>query len=152
MYTPYLEQSNPFSTLISSHPSTQPTLPSPTKSLKPLPLRSPLSPDALVDHSPPQAQRLLGHPTSSSSASSLAASTSARPKSSPSTRQTPWSLARSRPRRFKRRVPPPTSMSSNQLIHSAAMIMVRKLNSVVVTSNLFGDIIDRASVIPNGEE
>lgn len=40
----------------------------------------------------------------------------------------------------------------HQLIDSAAMIMVsnpRKLNGVVVTSNLFGDIIsDEASVIP----
>ena len=40
----------------------------------------------------------------------------------------------------------------HQLIDSAAMIMVRnprELNGVVVTSNLFGDIIsDEASVIP----
>lgn len=40
----------------------------------------------------------------------------------------------------------------HQLIDSAAMIMVkspRKLNGIIVTSNLFGDIIsDEASVIP----
>jgi 3-isopropylmalate dehydrogenase len=40
----------------------------------------------------------------------------------------------------------------HQLIDSAAMIMVkdpRKLNGIVITSNLFGDIIsDEASVIP----
>ena len=41
---------------------------------------------------------------------------------------------------------------SHQLIDSAAMIMVkspRQLNGIIVTSNLFGDIIsDEASVIP----
>lgn len=40
----------------------------------------------------------------------------------------------------------------NQLIDSAAMLMVKsptKLNGIIVTSNLFGDIIsDEASVIP----
>ena len=43
-------------------------------------------------------------------------------------------------------------LQEHQLIDSAAMIMVknpRELNGVVVTSNLFGDIIsDEASVIP----
>ena len=46
----------------------------------------------------------------------------------------------------------PSVELEHQLIDSAAMIMVqnpRKLNGVVVTSNLFGDIIsDEASVIP----
>ncbi len=44
------------------------------------------------------------------------------------------------------------SFQEHQLIDSAAMIMIknpRELNGVVVTSNLFGDIIsDEASVIP----
>ncbi|KAJ5642105.1 hypothetical protein N7490_006105 [Penicillium lividum] len=46
----------------------------------------------------------------------------------------------------------PTVPISHQLIDSAAMIMIknpRQLNGIVVTSNLFGDIIsDEASVIP----
>ncbi|KAI5286238.1 3-isopropylmalate dehydrogenase [Ascosphaera aggregata] len=46
----------------------------------------------------------------------------------------------------------PTLTVQHQLIDSAAMLMVknpRKLNGIVVTSNLFGDIIsDEASVIP----
>lgn len=46
----------------------------------------------------------------------------------------------------------PTLQWENQLIDSAAMLMVKsptKLNGIVVTSNLFGDIIsDEASVIP----
>ena len=46
----------------------------------------------------------------------------------------------------------PTLEVEHQLIDSAAMLMVKtptKLNGVVVTSNLFGDIIsDEASVIP----
>ena len=46
----------------------------------------------------------------------------------------------------------PRVQLGHQLIDSAAMIMVkdpRKLNGIVVTSNLFGDIIsDEASVIP----
>lgn len=46
----------------------------------------------------------------------------------------------------------PQVQIGHQLIDSAAMIMVkepRKLNGIVVTSNLFGDIIsDEASVIP----
>ena len=46
----------------------------------------------------------------------------------------------------------PSLKWENQLIDSAAMIMVKeptKLNGIVVTSNLFGDIIsDEASVIP----
>ena len=46
----------------------------------------------------------------------------------------------------------PQVQIGHQLIDSAAMIMVkdpRKLNGIIVTSNLFGDIIsDEASVIP----
>jgi 3-isopropylmalate dehydrogenase len=46
----------------------------------------------------------------------------------------------------------PTLELKHQLIDSAAMLMVynpRGLNGIVVTSNLFGDIIsDEASVIP----
>ena len=46
----------------------------------------------------------------------------------------------------------PQLQFAHQLIDSAAMIMVknpRELNGIIVTSNLFGDIIsDEASVIP----